>query len=126
MKQFNKGAFPKIYEVKRCKRDFGGRSTGEYGLATPHYIENKNEERLFFESFDDGEDKVIQISQEHHDAMVAECERHIEQQGEEWDYEESEMTHRDQCNADRSDYIGEMLERGEIDEENASELRMGA
>lgn len=40
--------------------------------------------------------------------------------------EENGMSYRDQCNADRSDYINERLERGEIDEENASELRMGA
>jgi len=36
------------------------------------------------------------------------------------------MSYRDQCNADRSDYINERLESGEIDEENAAELRMGA
>ena len=40
--------------------------------------------------------------------------------------EENVMSYREQCNADRSDYINERLERGEIDEENAAELRMGA
>jgi hypothetical protein len=35
-------------------------------------------------------------------------------------------THREQCNNDRSDDINARLERGEIDEENAAELRMGA
>tara|TARA_R100001244_G_scaffold114218_1_gene84607 strand:- start:256 stop:414 length:159 start_codon:yes stop_codon:yes gene_type:complete len=42
--------------------------------------------------------------------------------------EELEMynSYRDQCNADRNDYVSERLERGEIDEENAAELRMGA
>ena len=51
------------------------------------------------------------------------------------DYEENQeheqdfintMTHREQCNADRSDWVSERLERGEIDEENAAELRAGA
>jgi hypothetical protein len=40
--------------------------------------------------------------------------------------EEQEMSYRDQCNADRNDYVSERLERGEIDEENAAELRAGA
>ena len=87
MKQFNKSAFPKIYEVTRCKRDFGGRSTGEYGLATPHYIENEAEEQVFFESFDDGEDKIVQVSQEYCDRMQDECDKATEQQWE--DYEQS-------------------------------------
>ena len=39
---------------------------------------------------------------------------------------EQSITHRDQCNADLGDYVNERLERGEIDEENAAELRMGA
>jgi|TARA_R110002033_G_scaffold114515_2_gene159420 hypothetical protein len=43
------------------------------------------------------------------------------------DQEENQgMSYRDQCNADRNDYVSERLERGEIDEENAAELRMGA
>jgi len=40
--------------------------------------------------------------------------------------EDQRMSYRDQCNADRNDYVSERLERGEIDEENAAELRMGA
>ncbi len=39
---------------------------------------------------------------------------------------ENGMSHREQCNADLNDYINERLESGEIDEENAAELRMGA
>tara|TARA_R110001599_G_scaffold293335_1_gene497162 strand:- start:155 stop:481 length:327 start_codon:yes stop_codon:yes gene_type:complete len=35
-------------------------------------------------------------------------------------------THEEQCYYDRCDHVQERLERGEIDEENASELRMGA
>lgn len=42
------------------------------------------------------------------------------------DEQESNMTFREQCYYDRSDYIQERLERGEICEENAAELRMGA
>lgn len=45
------------------------------------------------------------------------------------DYEQdviNTMTHREQCNADRSDMVAAKLERGEIDEENAAELRAGA
>ncbi len=41
-------------------------------------------------------------------------------------HEDNDMSYRDQCNADRSDDIQARLERGEIDEENAAELRMGA
>ena len=40
--------------------------------------------------------------------------------------EDQRMSYRDQCNADRSDWISEQLESGDIDEENAAELRMGA
>ena len=39
---------------------------------------------------------------------------------------ENAMSHREQCNADRSDMVAAKLERGEIDEENAAELRAGA
>ncbi len=42
------------------------------------------------------------------------------------DEQESNMTFREQCYYDRSDYVQERLERGEICEENAMELRMGA
>jgi len=42
------------------------------------------------------------------------------------DEQESNMTFREQCYYDRCDYIQERLERGEICEENAMELRMGA
>jgi hypothetical protein len=42
------------------------------------------------------------------------------------DEQESTMTFREQCYYDRCDYIQERLERGEICEENAMELRMGA
>lgn len=44
----------------------------------------------------------------------------------EYDDEVCVMSHRDQCNADRSDYINERLENGEIDDMQAAELRMGA
>tara|TARA_R110000772_G_C13145597_1_gene424442 strand:- start:366 stop:545 length:180 start_codon:yes stop_codon:yes gene_type:complete len=48
----------------------------------------------------------------------------------ELDYETSlwiaGVTHREQCFYDRSDAAQARLERGEIDEENASELKMGA
>ena len=48
----------------------------------------------------------------------------------ELDYETSlwiaGVTHREQCFYDRSDDAQARLERGEIDEENASELKMGA
>lgn len=42
------------------------------------------------------------------------------------DKQESNMTFREQCYYDRSDYVQERLERGEICEIQASELRMGA
>jgi|TARA_B110000914_G_scaffold216973_1_gene222545 hypothetical protein len=51
------------------------------------------------------------------------------QQGEEMhtiDEQESYMTHREQCYYDRNDYAQERLERGEICEIQASEIRMGA
>ena len=44
----------------------------------------------------------------------------------EYDDDGCGMSHRDQCNADRSDYINERLENGEIDDIQAAELRMGA
>jgi len=36
------------------------------------------------------------------------------------------MTHKQQCIADRSDWVSERLERGEIDDIQAAELRAGA
>ena len=45
----------------------------------------------------------------------------------EYEYEEeNNMSHSQQCYYDRSDYAREQLDRGEIDEEQAAELRMGA
>lgn len=41
-------------------------------------------------------------------------------------HEEQFYTHEEQCYYDRCDHVQERLERGEIDEENAAELRMGA
>jgi hypothetical protein len=42
------------------------------------------------------------------------------------DKQESSMSFREQIYYDRLDYVQGRLERGEICEENASELRMGA
>ena len=42
------------------------------------------------------------------------------------DEQESSMTHREQCYYDMSDYVQGRLERGEICETQAAELRMGA
>ena len=45
------------------------------------------------------------------------------------DYDEREevhYSHREQCYYDRADLSQELLERGEIDEERAAEMRVGA
>ena len=46
------------------------------------------------------------------------------------DYEnddcDSGMSYSQQCAHDRSEYANELLERDEIDEEQAAEMRMGA
>ena len=42
------------------------------------------------------------------------------------DEQVSHMTHREQCYYDRSDHVQGRLERGEICETQAAELRMGA
>ena len=65
------------------------------------------------------------------EARIEELESQLQQEngGEEMyqeDEQESNMTFREQCYYDRSDYVQERLERGEICEENAMELRMGA
>lgn len=41
------------------------------------------------------------------------------------DYD-SGMSYSQQCAADRSDYANELLESGQIDAEQAAEIRMGA
>jgi hypothetical protein len=45
---------------------------------------------------------------------------------EEQEFEDSGMTHSQQCYSDLQDSVNEKLRRGEIDEEQAAEMRMGA
>ena len=71
------------------------------------------------------EEVVAKVNKEYKAEKKAKAEK-IEVYVLEDDEFEQSITHRDQCNADLGDYVNERLERGEIDEENAAELRMGA
>ena len=51
---------------------------------------------------------------------------HDERDELDYDHYDTGMTHSQQCYYDRHDDAQARLERGEIDEETASELKMGA
>ena len=57
----NKLAYPKTFLITAYYRDFGGRSTGDVRNRYKVICENEDEEQRFFESFDDGEDKVERL-----------------------------------------------------------------
>lgn len=95
--------------------------------------------KVFFESNSHAELVATFYSEELYIASLPALEEEAKKQGmivtenteeQEWETEYDDevcvMSHRDQCNADRSDYINERLENGEIDDIQAAELRMGA
>jgi len=85
--------------------------------------------KVYFESNSNAGLVATFSSEDLYIASLPALEKKAKEQGmivTEYDDEVCVMSHRDQCNADRSDYINERLENGEIDDMQAAELRMGA
>ena len=54
--------YPKTYAITVYKTDFGGRSTGEVSFKYCQTVNDSEESRKFYESFDNGDAKVTRIA----------------------------------------------------------------